>query len=32
VVYPDEGHGWLKVDNQIDFAQRFERFLQQHLR
>lgn len=32
VVYPEEGHGWLKVDNQIDFALRVERFLQQHLR
>ena len=32
IVYPEEGHGWLKVDNQVDFARRFESFLQKHLR
>lgn len=32
VVYPDEGHGWLKLENQIVFAARMERFLEEHLR
>ena len=31
VVYPDEGHGWLRPDNRFDFARRMERFLAQHL-
>lgn len=31
VVYQDEGHGWLKLENQIDFANRMERFLAEHL-
>ena len=31
VVYKDEGHGWLRVENRIDFAQRMEAFLAQHL-
>ena len=31
VVYPDEGHGWLRLDNRFDFARRMERFLAQHL-
>ena len=31
VVYPEEGHGWLKLDNRIDFYQRLERFLAQQL-
>ena len=32
VVYADEGHGWRLVSNQIDFAQRVEKFLGQHLK
>lgn len=32
VVYNDEGHGWLKLENQIDFAGRMERFLAEQLR
>lgn len=32
VLYPDEGHGWLKAENRIDFARRLERFLAEHLR
>ena len=32
VVYLDEGHGWLRLENQVDFAGRLERFLAQHLR
>jgi dipeptidyl aminopeptidase/acylaminoacyl peptidase len=31
VVYPDEGHGWLRPDNRFDFARRMERFLAKHL-
>jgi acetyl esterase/lipase len=31
VVYPDEGHGWFKLDNRLDFARRMEAFLAQHL-
>lgn len=31
VVYPDEGHGWFKVDNQVDFANRLAAFLARHL-
>ncbi|MBH9554325.1 alpha/beta hydrolase family protein [Inhella gelatinilytica] len=31
VVYAREGHGWRKPENQIDFAQRLERFFAQHL-
>ena len=31
-LYADEGHGWLKVENRVDFAGRVERFLAQHLR
>lgn len=32
VLYPDEGHGWLKPANRFDFAQRMERFLAEHLK
>lgn len=32
VVYADESHGWLKLDNRLDFAERMERFLAEHLR
>lgn len=32
IVYDDEAHGWLKVDNRVDFWQRVERFLDKHLR
>ena len=31
VTYPGEGHGWLQVENRVDFAQRLERFLARHL-
>jgi acetyl esterase/lipase len=30
--YPDEGHGWYKADNRIDFARKLEAFLAQHLK
>ena len=32
VIYPDEGHGWLKPANRLDFARRMERFLAEHLK
>lgn len=32
VVYPGEGHGWLRVEHRVDFAHRVEKFLAQHLR
>ena len=31
LVYPDEGHGWRRPDNRVDFAQRLEAFFAQHL-
>ena len=31
VTYADEGHGWRKVENDVDFAQRLERFFAKHL-
>lgn len=31
ITYPGEGHGWRKIENDVDFAQRLERFLAQHL-
>jgi dipeptidyl aminopeptidase/acylaminoacyl peptidase len=31
-VYDEEGHGWLRLANQLDFAARLERFLGQHLK
>lgn len=31
VDYPDEGHGFLKLENRVDFMQRVERFLAQQL-
>ena len=31
VAYADEGHGWLKTENQVDFWGRVERFLQKNL-
>ncbi len=31
IVYPGEGHGWRLTANQVDFAQRMERFLAKHL-
>ncbi|HZV65025.1 MAG TPA: prolyl oligopeptidase family serine peptidase, partial [Telluria sp.] len=31
VVYPDEGHGWRKPENQVDFWTRVEAFLQRNL-
>lgn len=32
VSYPDEGHGWLRIESRLDFAQRVERFLANNLR
>jgi len=32
VVYDDEGHGWLTLKNQLDFANRLEAFLARHLK
>lgn len=32
VVYPDEGHTWLRPQNRYDFARRMERFLDEQLR
>ena len=32
VLYPDEGHGWARPDNRIDFNGRTEQFLAEHLR
>ena len=31
IVYDGEGHGWLKVENRIDFWQRVEKFLAKNL-
>jgi dipeptidyl aminopeptidase/acylaminoacyl peptidase len=31
VTYPDEGHGWLKVANNVDFWSRVEKFLAKNL-
>jgi dipeptidyl aminopeptidase/acylaminoacyl peptidase len=31
VVYPEEGHGFLKVENRTDFYRRMETFLARHL-
>jgi dipeptidyl aminopeptidase/acylaminoacyl peptidase len=31
VIYPKEGHGWDSIETQVDFWQRVERFLAQHL-
>ena len=31
IVYPSEGHSWRKTENQVDFAQRLERFFAKHL-
>ena len=31
VVYPDEGHGFHKPENRIDYWRRVERFLDKHL-
>jgi dienelactone hydrolase len=31
ITYPEEGHGWRKLQNRVDFAQRLERFFAQHL-
>ena len=31
IVYPGEGHGWLKMENRIDFWQRVEKFLAKNL-
>ncbi len=31
VVYPNEGHGWRKLENQLDFWSRVERHLAKHL-
>jgi dipeptidyl aminopeptidase/acylaminoacyl peptidase len=31
VIYPKEGHGWASTETEVDFWQRVERFLAQHL-
>ena len=31
VLYPDEGHGFVRPENRIDFFARAEAFLGQHL-
>jgi len=31
VLYPGEGHGWLKLETRLDFARRLEQFLAKHL-
>jgi dipeptidyl aminopeptidase/acylaminoacyl peptidase len=31
-VNADEGHGWLKLESRLDFAQRLEAFLARHLK
>jgi len=31
VVYTDEGHGWLKEENNVDFWSRVETFLSKNL-
>ena len=31
VLYPDEGHGFARPDNRIDFNGRTEAFLEKHL-
>ena len=31
IVYPDEGHGWLRTENNVDFWSRVERFLARNL-
>ena len=31
IVYPEEGHGWRKLENQHDFARRLEAFFARHL-
>jgi dipeptidyl aminopeptidase/acylaminoacyl peptidase len=31
VVYPEEGHGWEKLETNVDFWGRVERFLARHL-
>jgi len=31
VVYPDEGHGFRRPENQLDFYGRVEEFLAKHL-
>lgn len=31
VLYPDEGHGFIRPENRIDFLARVERFLAEHL-
>jgi acetyl esterase/lipase len=31
VLYPDEGHGFARPDNRIDFNGRAEKFLSEHL-
>jgi dipeptidyl aminopeptidase/acylaminoacyl peptidase len=32
VVYDEEGHGWQKLENKLDFARRLEEFLETHLK
>jgi dipeptidyl aminopeptidase/acylaminoacyl peptidase len=32
VTYGGEGHGWLRLENRVDFANRLEGFLARHLK
>ncbi len=32
IVYPEEGHGWQRLENQHDFARRLEAFFARHLK
>ena len=32
VVYPDEGHGWMRLESNLDFWKRVEVFLARNLR
>lgn len=31
IIYPEEGHGWLRIESRVDFANRVERFLTKNL-
>jgi dipeptidyl aminopeptidase/acylaminoacyl peptidase len=32
VVYDGEGHGWLRIETQVDFARRLDAFLGRNLK
>jgi dipeptidyl aminopeptidase/acylaminoacyl peptidase len=32
ISYPTEGHSWIKLETKVDFARRFEAFLDKHLK